>query len=201
MKLKLFFVLLLTFAASFNSAASESMPSMPKLAPKKVYTIKDNENLESQQGFGDKEQEVRMMNLMMVEGSGYEGMDMDGMKVADNNSNSGHSMQEMDNSVPAAANSNSVYQIEITPNGPAKVGTNSIAFSVKKDGKEMKGLKIKSQVYMTNMDMGTEQPKVKELAPGKYNLKASFAMRGPWAVKLIFADSTEKILNFEVNSK
>lgn len=191
MKFRLFLVLLVSLATKFTFAGHESMPSMPKLEPKKIYTVTGNEDFESQQGFGEDESKLRMMNLMMVEGSGYEGMDMDSTKIAQNNPHSGHSMPE----------SVSGFQIDLISNAPAKVGTNNLEFSVKKDGKDIKGLKIKSQVYMTSMDMGTEQPRVKETGPGKYSVKTSFSMKGPWAVKLIFADSTEKIFNFEVNPK
>ena len=61
-------------------AGTEGMPGMPKIAPKKSYSVSSvdaSEELQEQRGFGDKEPEVRMMNLMMVGGSGMEGMTME----------------------------------------------------------------------------------------------------------------------------
>lgn len=55
------------------------MPQMPKLKAKRVYTVPNpeaGEALEAQRGFGDQSDEVQMMNLMMVGGSGYEEMEM-----------------------------------------------------------------------------------------------------------------------------
>lgn len=63
--------------ASVSWAGTEGMESMPIIAPKKVFVVQENQDLESQRGFGDQEPQVRMMNLMMVEGSGMEGMSMD----------------------------------------------------------------------------------------------------------------------------
>ena len=60
-------------------AEHEEMPSMPRLQPQKIFIVKDGLELESQRGFGAQEPMVRMMNLMMVEGSGMEGMDMGSM--------------------------------------------------------------------------------------------------------------------------
>lgn len=56
----------------------EYMPSMPILKPKRVFTVDDPDKLQAQAGFAKDAKEVGMMNLMMVEGSGMEGMDMSG---------------------------------------------------------------------------------------------------------------------------
>lgn len=77
------FPALLLFAASAPAAFAidEGMPNMPRIAPKRVYTVptrEAGEELLESRGFGDREPSVRMMNLMMVEGSGYEGMEMGG---------------------------------------------------------------------------------------------------------------------------
>lgn len=71
-----FFILLLTALPAW--AATQDMPSMPLIQPKKttvVTTVEEGRALLRDRGFGAKEDEVEMMNLMMVEGSGVEGMD------------------------------------------------------------------------------------------------------------------------------
>ena len=69
--------LLFSLFIAHAQAHSEAMPSMPVLKPVRVYTVQGKEDWEKIRGFGDKEPHVRMMNLMMVEGSGMEGMEMD----------------------------------------------------------------------------------------------------------------------------
>jgi hypothetical protein len=49
--------------------------------------------------------------------------------------------------------------------------------------------------------MGTEEPDVREVSNGKYQVKAPFAMRGPWALKLIFSGAKEKVFSFDVENK
>jgi hypothetical protein len=172
------------------------MSEMPILKPKSSYTVpsKDaGEALLEQRGYGDKEPEVKMMNLMMVRGSGFEGMDMDQMKMADAKSPAtNHSMGSI------TAGTNDAETIELTvPSAAGKVGPNIYEFSVKdKNGKALKGLKIKTQVYMLSMDMGTESPKVKETKPGVYQTKANFSMGGPWALKII-TPSSEKVFEIQ----
>jgi hypothetical protein len=56
----------------------ESMPNMPIIKPKRVFTVENPEELAAQAGFGKDAKEIEMMNQMMVEGSGMEGMDMSG---------------------------------------------------------------------------------------------------------------------------
>jgi hypothetical protein len=182
--------------AKLARADREGMSEMPILKPKSSYTVpsKDaGEALLEQRGYGDKEPEVKMMNLMMVRGSGFEGMDMDQMKMADAKSPAtNHSMGSI------TAGTNDAETIELTvPSAAGKVGPNIYEFSVKdKNGKALKGLKIKTQVYMLSMDMGTESPKVKETKPGVYQTKANFSMGGPWALKII-TPSSEKVFEIQ----
>lgn len=185
------FVILSFSLSTIALAETEGMASMPIITPKKVFVVQENQDLESQRGFGDQEPMVRMMNLMMVEGSGMEGMSMD---MAMNDSEPAHK------ETAAKAQDDSPYEFNIKNPMQAKVGANKVAIAItdKKTNKPAKGLKLKAQVYMTSMDMGTEEPAVKETAAGTYELKAPFSMKGPWAVKLIFPDGKEKILNFEV---
>ena len=196
---------------SFSALASrEGMTQMPKINPKVTYTIESNEkgeDLQDQRGFGSQEPMVRMMNLMMVEGSGYEGMDMKGgMKVAsDQQMDPAMPMQMKSQDIekqPSAAASVAVYNYDLE-SVPAEVkrGINTLTISIKdaKTGKPVKGLKPKAQISMTSMDMGTDEARVIETAPGKYQLKANFSMQGPWAVKLSLPKE-EKVFALDVKS-
>ena len=182
---------LVLLTSSLSTAGTEGMVSMPILSPKKVFTVQEGQDLESQRGFGDQEPAVRMMNLMMVEGSGMEGMEM-----AMNDSHQSTSTP----SVQQASQDRDYFDFEIKQPAKAKVGTNTVDILIteKKSKKIAKCLQLKSEVYMTSMDMGTETPAVKEISAGLYRIKAPFSMKGPWAIKLIFPDKAEKILTFEV---
>ncbi len=188
----------LTILSSIAFAGNEGMPSMPLIKAKRIYTVTAKDDLDAEKGFGDQEPMVRMMNLMMVEGSGMQGMDMDmsmgaGQKVAAN--------AKMPDA-PAAQAASGAYEAELKSSANAKVGVNAVQILVmdSKTKKPAKGLKLKSQVLMTSMDMGTETPAVKEKSPGLYEVKAGFAMKGPWAVKIEFPDKSEKIFNFQAGS-
>jgi hypothetical protein len=181
------------FASNSSQAAEEGMPRMPRIAPKNSYTVRSvdqGKSLLEQRGFGDQEPMVRMMNLMMVGGSGYEGMDMQNISAA------------TVSKAPSPAEGQTAtfdVQSKITPD-PAQVGTNILEIRIyqKNGGTPVRGLKIRAQVYMTSMDMGTEEPAVKESAPGKYQVKVAFPMAGPWAVKLLLPEGGEKVLPFNV---
>jgi hypothetical protein len=182
-------------------AGSEGMPSMPLIQPKKTFTVKDGSELESQRGFGDQEPEVKMMNLMMVEGSGMEGMSMSAMGDMKNT--------KMDAGKPAQSDeakrmNMGKYAVEIkAANEPARVGATLINITVKdrQNKQPVKGLKLKAKVYMTQMDMGTDAPLVSEVSKGQYQLKAPFAMKGQWAVKVELPDGESQITNFDVSLK
>jgi hypothetical protein len=183
---------------SFALAANEGMPSMPLIQPTRTTVISAQDDPQSQQGFGDKEPEVKMMNLMMVEGSGMQGMDMSSNQTMAEN----EKMPAQDgakSAMVASEKSSANYAVELKSSSKAKVGVNLVEFSVAdvKTKRNAKGLKLKAEVYMTSMDMGTDSPRVKEMSAGNYQVKAGFAMKGPWAVKLIFPDKSEKVLNFE----
>lgn len=69
--------------ASEGWSIEEGMSSMPKILPKKIYSLPSKEEAQKlfeQRGYGKNEAEVRMMNLMMVGGSEMEGMDMSEME-------------------------------------------------------------------------------------------------------------------------
>ncbi len=195
-----------TLFLNLAQAGTEGMPSMPKLEPKKITTVQGNEDFESQKGFGDQAPMVQMMNLMMVEGSGMEGMSMDMPVKAAAVQAEPKDYQEHDKASSHGEKqpTDSLYEFQ-TKNlsGTTSVGVNSIEISITdvKSKKPVKGLKLKAQVFMTSMDMGTEEPEIKEMSPGKYQVKAPFAMKGPWAIKLILPDGKEKLLNFDVTPK
>ena len=188
-KVKIIYTMLLlgTVISKRTLAGTEGMPSMPLIQPLNSFTIQSNDQgdqLLENRGFGAQEPMVRMMNLMMVAGSGMEGMDMSGVKKM--------------GSTPAANSPEAgefVIETKTTPPS-AQVGTNTLDLTITKDKKPAKGLKLKAQVSMTSMDMGTDDVSVKELSPGKYRLMATFSMQGPWTVKVLFPYGKEKILNF-----
>jgi hypothetical protein len=205
-------------------AGSEGMPSMPRLEPTKVRTVNVDDDLDAEKGFGDQAPMVKMMNLMMVEGSGMEGMSMDmsmdapkqsaktsaekmdpGMKMAQNEQKlKPVTKSNLAQSNAVGTSSDQDYEISAkSMSGAVNVGTNTIEISIldSKNKKPVTGMKLKAQVFMTSMDMGTEEPSVKEVGAGKYQVKAPFAMKGPWAVRLILPNAKEKILNFDVQAK
>ena len=51
-------------------------------------------------------------------------------------------------------------------------------------GNPVTGLKLTSTVFMTNMNMGTAHPPVKETGKGHYKVTVGFLMDGPWRVAL-----------------
>lgn len=175
-------------------AGTEGMPQMPTIHPKRTVTVSSQEQgdaLQEDRGFGDRERGVAMMNLMMVEGSGYEGMDMAGMDMG--------ASQPKPSTAPPKPQAVNGYRFELKPAVASKVGANDVTITVRKGAQPAKGLKPKAQVYMTSMDMGTDEPKVKEVAPGVYQLKAVYTMAGPWAVKLIMPDGTEHAFDVTVS--
>jgi hypothetical protein len=181
-----------TFVLSFSAlAAEEGMPRMPKIAPKKIFPIESTEQgntLLEQRGFGDQEPAVRMMNLMMVGGSRYEGMSMEQSSASST-------------SPAPAEGQTATYDIQslIHPE-PPHVGANilDIDVHVKNGGAPARGLKITAHVYMTSMNMGTEELSLRAVSPGKYQAKVSFSMAGVWAVKILLPEGGEKTLTFNV---
>lgn len=197
--------ILVVSLSTFAFADKEGMPSMPIIQAKRIFIVQGHEDLESQMGFGDQEPMVRMMNLMMVEGSGMEGMDMNTVDM--NKSHGAMAEMKHGHESPKQAsspnhqkdNEDFIYELKASPK-VASVGANILEISIqdKETKKPAKNLKIKAQVYMTSMDMGTEEPKVKEISAGTYQTKAIFSMQGPWVMKLIFSGGKEKIFDFNV---
>ena len=73
--------------------------------------------------------------------------------------------------------------------GGPKTGENILEFSVidKTTNEKLKKLKIAAKVSMLSMDMGTDQPPVREILPGRYRVEVKFGMAGPWRVELRIA--------------
>ena len=167
-------------------AAEEGMREMPKIVPKRSFVVETreqgNEMLENR-GFGAQEPSVRMKNLMMVGGSGYEGMDMSAPPPG-----------YLPHSPPASAPG---VSWETMP-APLAVGKGTISISLR-DGKgaPRSGLNLIAEVSMVSMNMGTQKPRVRETLPGRYELSASFPMRGRWSVKLLLPEG-EKSFTVDV---
>ena len=204
-------VILLTCIAMQVFAGTEGMPNMPLIQASKTYSIQstdEGDQLQESRGYGDQEPAVRMMNLMMVSGSGVEGMVMDETKTAENAGTpkaGADGMQGMEmsgkpnGSKATKSSSDLVFDVKTTPSHP-QVGSNLVEVNISKDQKPVKDLKLKAEVSMTTMDMGTDGAKVKEISPGKYQMKANFAMKGTWSIKLKLPSGEEKILPFNVES-
>lgn len=91
---------------------------------------------------------------------------------------------------------------------PPPVGDNLLDVMVMDgSGKPVTGLKLNATVAMTNMDMGTAYPKVKEGKDGHYSVPVKFSMKGPWRVMLLSDAKADKsktvhsMLDFIVDGK
>ncbi|MBC7386915.1 MAG: FixH family protein [Cryobacterium sp.] len=178
---------ILTAISSIQSARAgnfEGMKEMPLAVPSKTYTVPSKEAGESlveARGFGDQEPSVRMMNLMMVEGSGFEGMDMAEGMASKKTPVAPHSHSG------SLAKTLAKSTIEITKApAPAKVGSNVFEFRMKPENAERASSKQSPvlQVSMTTMDMGTDRPEMVQISPGTYRAKVLFSMEGPWELKI-----------------
>ena len=158
--------------------------SMPQLKEKSSYDWTGNEDWDIRTGFGKFEPMVRMMILMMVGGSGMEGMKMLPMDMVFNAENFMEGGESTMKDMPEMNMSDKSLKVEAKLD-KAAVGNNNVTITiVTLDGKPVEKAKITSAIAMTNMDMGTTHPVVKELGKGKYALSANFSMAGPWRVTL-----------------
>lgn len=197
---------LASVAISTAQASEEGMAAMPTIAAKKSYpvpTTEAGETLLEQRGFGDEEPEVRMMNLMMVEGSGMEGMDMGAMNIDAKKMAAGGSPKHGDariaspSTVSSKADTSYVVVSQLAQS-PAKVGSNILQIRVTelRSKHPAAHLRLRVKVAMTSMDMGTEEPTIKEISPGYYSTKVAFSMQGPWAVTVILPGGEQNVFNF-----
>lgn len=161
--------------------------SMPQLKEKSSYAWTGEEDWETRTGFGKLEPMVRMMILMMVGGSGMEGMKMLPMDMVFNAENFTEGGDPPMKDMPVGNSQTLKVEAKIEKVG---IGDNNVSITISTpDGKAVIGAKITTAVAMTNMDMGTTHPGVKELGKGKYALKANFSMNGPWRLTLIVSAS------------
>ncbi|MBI1332108.1 MAG: hypothetical protein GC165_04425 [Armatimonadetes bacterium] len=157
--------------------------SMPQLKEKSSYEWTGNEDWDTRTGFGKLEPMVKMMILMMVSGSGMEGMKMLPMDMVFNAENFSEGGDSPMKDMPMANSKALKVEAKIEKAG---IGDNNVSITINTpDGKAVTGAKITTAVAMTNMDMGTTHPAVKDLGKGKYAVKATFSMRGPWRLTLI----------------
>ncbi|MDR3608722.1 MAG: FixH family protein [Oligoflexia bacterium] len=197
-------IALAAMIAATANAGTEGMEHMPIAQEKRLITVTRGENFEESTGFGGETATVQMMNQMMIDGSGLEGMNMSGMKMASANQAPEVSRSGVNNPSPFE------IQANITPDRP-KVGANQLDFTLidSKTKKLATGLSLQAQVFMTSMDMGTEEPEVREIIPGHYRVKVTFSMKGPWAVRIRSAPKSdqerarawENVLNFQAGTK
>ncbi len=187
------FLLASTSIPTTLHAGTEGMKDLPQIKSGQIHTVDGSEDFESEKGFGDQEPMVKMMNLMMVEGSGYEGMTMGkDASMKKNPPSSGHSMASMNES-----KKDQNYKVDILNDaGSAKVGANKIKFKVIRGAQAVKKLKLNGRVFMLSMDMGESSPKINEITPGIYEIKSNFTMRGEWAIE-VSSDQFKEQLKFD----
>jgi hypothetical protein len=202
------------YGGGHDALANPLTAQLSRLVPKQVVTVKGDEDWESLTGFGPNESMVGMMTLMMVGGSGMEGMKMAPMKpgsMAGMDMSDGGGMAGMDMSGKGGAKAApSGYRVKATvnPNPPA-VDVNTIDLAITgPDGRPAAGLKLNATVAMTSMDMGTARPKVEDLGQGRYRVAAEFTMKGSWRVAIAEAGpgkgkpgKTITALDFSAGSK
>ena len=176
--------------------------SMPQLEQKSSYTVTGAEDWEVRTGFGKLAPMVRMMILMMVTGSGMEGMNMAPMEMLFDEANFTESADTTVQSSRDEASAGRALKVGAALER-AKVGDNRVFVTIgSPEGEPIEQASIAADVSMTSMDMGTAHPAVKELGKGKYLLTASFSMAGPWRLRLSITPRGGKpetyLFNYEV---
>src|SRR5690242_15143135 len=91
-----------------KSDSKEAIQSVQRLQPKRVMTVKGDEDWDSLTGFGKDSSMAEMMTLMMVGGSGMEHMKMGPMRAGKKRADSGAITQS--SGLPLA--------VTVTPNPP-----------------------------------------------------------------------------------
>jgi len=107
------------------------------------------------------------------------------MPMASANSSSSNTSPEMDSQSMTGqmdVSSQKVTLLAHFESGP-KVGSNMVHVHVTgANGKPVDGYKIALTSAMVEMDMGTEHPVAKRVAPGHYEATVTFSMAGKWAI-------------------
>jgi nitrogen fixation protein FixH len=162
----------------------ETLQEMPMAKKKRIYTVTGEEDFEAVSGFGANDSMAGMMNLMMVEGSGIENMEMAPMKAQETDSVALENVTDKKALERKSISQNLSMKVVVEPKKPI-MGTNKLNIRVTdQNGKPMMGLKLKAIVAMASMDMGTTTPKVRELESGNYEVETRFLMQGPWRVTI-----------------
>lgn len=186
-----FALVIAALPAMAQSSDSEGMSDLTVLHEKTSVTVTGNEDWKNLMGFGSQAEMVKMMTMMMVGGSGMEGMSMSSMK--------------MDNVAPAPSASGGLQITATLKPNPPIVGDNTLNFLITDaNGKPVAGLKLKASVAMTSMDMGTANPTVKEEKDGHYLVTAAFAMQGTWRVTIrgtVGKQTLNSAFDFDAGSK
>ena len=92
---------------------------------------------------------------------------------------------EASSSALAASSSTLAVTAAIAPDPPKARQPNMLTLTVMDaDGKPLAGASVKAAVAMTSMDMGTTHPAFQEVGAGRYQAAVSFAMPGPWRVRV-----------------
>ncbi|MBI1756447.1 MAG: FixH family protein [Fimbriimonas ginsengisoli] len=165
------------------SAMGHVAASLPQLKEKASYAWTGNEDWETRTGFGKLEPMVRMMLLMMVGGSGMEGMKMAPMDMVFSDANFTEEGVKPEADAPDVGSKALKVEAKLDK---ASVGDNNISIIITTPGgAPVTGVRFVASVSMTSMDMGTSHPAVQEIGKGKYAVKATFTMIGPWRLSLV----------------
>lgn len=180
-------------------AMGQSAPSVPQLKERTAYAWTADADYATRTGFGKLEPMVRMMMLMMVTGSGMEGMKMPPMDMVFGDSN--FTEDAAKEAPPTSFKPSDDLKVEARLD-QARVGDNTITITLTKPGGgPVTGAKVEASVSMSGMDMGVTHPAVKEIG-GKYVVKAKFGMAGAWRLSLTIhaagVPAATSVLQFEV---
>ncbi len=175
------------FGSPAVKSPGESMTGLRVLQPVNLKVVLAHENWNKLTGFGESTAAVRMMTLMMVAGSGMEGMAS--MNMATDATMTGHST--------ATASPTDECNVVVTPvEATPVVGTNDLKVQVFDGaGAPFHALKLRATVEMATMNMGVTHPAVLETAPGTYSISPAFSMQGDWKVAIIGTMGTANVLN------
>ncbi len=101
----------------------------------------------------------------------------------------------------SAGGSQAPLELVSQPN-PPQTGNNTFIITVRdENGKPVDNAKVKVDINMTTMNMGTQQGTATSQGDGKYAASARLSMRGPWRVRTTatYADGKEVKKDFVVN--
>lgn len=163
---------------SSNASMNHEGMRMAQAKETSVTVISGDEDWASYQGFGNNDPMVAMMNMMMVGGSGMEGMKMAPMRL-----NFGSANFRKRSDMSPADEPKGDLQIEAKLEDNPIVGVHALIIQLKDlAGKPIPEAKVSVVVSMTSIDMGSSSPVVKPVGDGKFKGKVTLSMAGPWRV-------------------